>query len=178
MPAHIEEAVKAIGELHRQHHLRTTPTQKAVARLTRLLARPRFVGVLSVILVLWIGGNTALQLAGHPSFDPAPFSGLQVFTGVASLFVTVLILITQTRENELTNASDRLTLELAILNERKSAKIIALLEEGRRDNPLLPNRPDPEAEQLAVPSDPQAVLEAAIRIATEPPSVLEDDSPT
>jgi len=167
LPSHIEEAVKAIGELHRQHHLRTTPTQQAVGRLTRLLATPRFVGVLSVVLVFWIGGNTALELVGLRGFDPVPFNGLQVFTGIAGLYVTVLILITQSRENELSDASDRLTLELAILNEQKSAKIIALLEEGRRDNPLMPNRPDPEADQLAVPSDPQAVLDA-IRTAAEP----------
>lgn len=160
MPVHIEEAVKAIAELHRQHHLRTTPTERAVNRLTHFLARPRFVGVLSAILVLWIGGNTALQLVGRRGFDPSPFNGLQVFTGIAALFITALILITQRRENELSDAREQLTLELAILNEQKCAKIIALLEEGRRDNPFLPNRPDREADQLAVPSDPQAVLDA------------------
>ena len=46
------------------------------------------------------------------------------------------------------------------MTEQKSAKLIALMEETRRDNPLLVNRVDAEAEQMSTPADPEAVLEA------------------
>jgi uncharacterized membrane protein len=166
LPAHIEQTIEAIAELHRQHHRRTTPTQRAVSRLTNTVARPRFVGILTLVLVLWLSVNTGLHVAGRPTIDPAPFNGLQVFTGIAGVYITILILITQKRENELAEARDQLTLELAILNEQKSAKIIALLEEQRRDTPFLPNRSDIEADQLSVPANPQAVLDA-LRNTTE-----------
>jgi uncharacterized membrane protein len=51
-------------------------------------------------------------------------------------------------------------LELAILSEQKTAKVIQLLEESRRDNPLIRSRVDQEAEAMAQPADPQSVLDA------------------
>jgi hypothetical protein len=50
-------------------------------------------------------------------------------------------------------------LELAILSEQKTAKVIHLLEESRRDNPLIRNRVDQEAEAMAQPADPQSIKE-------------------
>jgi hypothetical protein len=46
------------------------------------------------------------------------------------------------------------------LSEQKSAKIISLLEEQRRDHPHLENRVDTEAAAMAVAADPQTVLDA------------------
>jgi hypothetical protein len=46
--------------------------------------------------------------------------------------------------------------------EQKEAKLIALIEEMRRDNPLLVNRVDVEAEAMSTAADPEAVLEAFI----------------
>ena len=77
-----------------------------------------------------------------------------------ALYVTLFILTTQRRDDELAGYREQLTLELAILSEQKSAKIIALLEEIRRDSPHLRNRLDEEADAMAVAADPQAVLDA------------------
>ena len=71
-----------------------------------------------------------------------------------------MILATQRREDQLAGHREQLTLELAILGEQKSAKIIQLLEEMRRDDPSLANRVDHEAAAMATPADPQAVLDA------------------
>jgi uncharacterized membrane protein len=61
----------------------------------------------------------------------------------------VLILATQRREDQLAQRREQLTLELAILGEQKTAKIIQLLEESRQDNPQVHDRHDPEAEAMA-----------------------------
>ena len=74
--------------------------------------------------------------------------------------MTALILTTQRREDQLAGHREQLTLELAILSEQKSAKIIELLEEMRRDDPSLKNRVDHEAAAMSTPADPQAVLDA------------------
>ena len=166
LPTHIEQVVETIAELHREHHRRATPSQKAVAQLTGLVGRPRFVGAVTVVFGLWVGLNGLLKLAGYAPPDPPPYSYIQAITGIAGVYITLLILITQRRENELSEARDKLTLELAISNEQKSAKIISLLEEMRRDLPGLPDRDDPEAELLSQPADPQAVMEA-LRATTE-----------
>jgi hypothetical protein len=52
-----------------------------------------------------------------------------------------------------------LMLELAILNDQKSSKTIELLEEFRRDNPMIADRTDNEARAMSTPSDHRAVMD-------------------
>ncbi len=160
LPAHIEETVHAIAELHAQHLRRSTPVQRAVARATDFIGRPRFVGWLTLAIVVWVGANALVQLAGARALDPAPFAYLQDAGELLGLYITLLILVTQRRDDQMAEAREQLTLELAILGEQKNAKIIALLEELRRDNPMIYDRHDAEAEALSTPADPQAVLDA------------------
>jgi uncharacterized membrane protein len=92
---------------------------------------------------------------------------MQGAIGLSALYMTMLILITQRREDELAGHRDQLTLELGILSEQKSAKIIELLEELRRDAPDLRNRLDPEATAMSTPADPHEVLNAIKEISEE-----------
>ena len=159
LPAHIEETVRAISELHAQHHRRATPVQRIVDRSVALIARPRFVAILTIFIIGWIVINGFLTTRGAHVYPP-PFQILQDLGELLALYITILILITQRREDELTQHREQLTLELAILSEQKSAKIVQLLEELRRDSPIIPDRVDEEAEALSIPADPQAVLDA------------------
>ena len=79
---------------------------------------------------------------------------------MAALYVTLLILITQRHDDELATRREQLTLELAILNERKAAKIIAMLEESRFADPMKSSDRDVEAETLATATDPETVFDA------------------
>ena len=101
--------------------------------------------------------NTPEVRAGWRS-HAIPF--LEARSRWASLYTVVLILATQRREYQLAQLREQLTLELAILSEQETAKVIQLLEESRRDNPLIRDRVDQEAEAMAQPADPQSVLDA------------------
>ena len=72
---------------------------------------------------------------------------------------TLMILATQAREEEAARHRSQLTLQLASLSEQKIAKVIALLEEQRRESPQLASRPDREAEEMSKPADPSHVLD-------------------
>lgn len=159
LPPHIEDTVRAIAGLQAEHHRRASPVQRLVGRSVQLIGRPRFVAMLTAALLAWVLVNTAL---GHRAFDPSPYPILVDLGELLGLYITVLILITQRHEDSLTQLREQLTLELAILSEQKTAKIIALLEEMRRDNPLLRDRLDDEAAALAIPADPGAVLDAIV----------------
>jgi uncharacterized membrane protein len=76
------------------------------------------------------------------------------------MLVAVLILVTQRREDQLAERRGQLTLELAILADKKNAKIIALLEELRHDHPEVSNRHDPVSQEMATPVDVPTVLAA------------------
>lgn len=159
LPHHIEQTVQAMAELHAHHHRQATTVQRAVDRLTGFVGRPRFVWIVSLAAVGWLALNVALSPTGHAP-DPPPFAYFEIVGTFASVYITVLILITQTRQNRLSERRDQLTLELAMLSEQKSAKIIQLLEELRRDHPDIADREDAHAEALSVPADPHVVLGA------------------
>lgn len=160
LPAHIEDTVQAIAQLHAAHRARATPLQRVVERATARAGRPSFVALLTVLVVAWIALNTGMVASGRTPLDAPPFFWLQGAVALTALYMTVLILTTQRREDEFAAHREQLTLELAILSDQKSAKIIALLEELRRDDPYIRNREDAEATALSTPADPNAVLEA------------------
>ncbi len=154
LPAHIQSTVEAIARLHEEHRQGASFLQRIVERVTGLVGRPFFIGLLTGLVLVW------MVVALITRWDPPPFNWLQGVVGLLALYVTVLILTTQRRDDQLASYREQLTLELAILGEQKAAKIIALLEEMRRDNPNLRNRIDAEAEAMSIPADPQTVLEA------------------
>ena len=160
LPAHIEDTVAAIAKVHADHHLQSGRVQRLVERVTGWVGRPRFIAGMTVVITLWVAGNSVATLAGMKAWDEPPFAWLAGAVSLLALYVTVLILATQRRDDELAGYREQLTLELAILGEQKSAKVIALLEEMRRDSPTLRNRVDHEAAAMSVAADPQAVLDA------------------
>jgi uncharacterized membrane protein len=159
-PPHVEQTVQSIARLHTAHEQRATPLQRFVDRLTAFVARPAFVGLVVIAVVVWICGNLLLRRLVGWSFDAPAFPWLQGAGELAAIVITTLVLISQRRKDELSELREQLTLELAIMTEQKSAKLIALIEENRRDNPLLVNRVDAEADQMSTAADPEAVLEA------------------
>jgi uncharacterized membrane protein len=108
-----------------------------------------------------------MQQAGLRPIDAPPFLWLQGSVAFSALLTTILVLITQNRQTRDDLDRAHLDLQVNLLAEQKAAKIIALLEELRRDLPMVRNRVDGEAEAMADPVDPQLVLDA-LEQAAEP----------
>ncbi len=160
LPAHINDTIKAIAQLHAAHRDQATPFQRSIEKLITNAGKPEFVVVLSVLVAGWIIGNLLLMASGIAALDAPPFSWLQGALSLGTVYMTIFILAAQRRDDELASHREQLTLELAILSEQKAAKIIELLEELRRDHPNIQNRFDAEALALSTPAEPQAVLDA------------------
>jgi uncharacterized membrane protein len=156
---HVEGTVRALAHLRNEHERTATALQRFMGRFTKRAAGPGFLLLLTALLILWISVNSALLFLGRKPIDEPPFFWMQGAVSLAALYMTVLILATQRRENELASHHEHLSLELAILSEQKTAKIIALLEELRHDHPDIHNRIDREAVALSEPTNPQSVLE-------------------
>ena len=101
LPAHLEETIGSITRLHAEHHQNATRLQRAVDRVTALLGRPGFIGVLTIIVVGWMSLNLLAAALGYRPIDPPPFSGLGSAVSLVSLYMVVLILATQVREDQL-----------------------------------------------------------------------------
>lgn len=159
-PAQLDGLVRENAEINRllreQAELGLTQLHRPIEQLGVLLSRPAVVVTAFVLFLLWIVLNLDIKVITHKPWDEPPFFWLQGLIGLLSLITTVTVLISQARQAQLT--------------EQRSAKIIALLEELRRDLPNVRDRPDPEAEALKQASDPEAILEAL--------QTLEEGGPT
>ena len=150
----------ATGVLRRNHERDTSRLQHGVDRLTAIVGWPGLSPLLVVLGAGWMIANGLADRFGRVPWDPPPFPGLQAAMGAAAVLVAVLVLTTQRREAELSSQRQQLILERDILSDQRLAKIIALIEEARRDNPMIPSRPDALASALSRPMDPHAVLDA------------------
>ena len=162
LPGHIDNTIRAIADMHARHQQKATPSQRVFVVMAGVVARPRFIGVVTLAIVAWVLANLTAHHFGMRPWDPPPFNWLQGLVSVAALYTAVIILIAQKREDELGALREQLTLELAILSEQKSAKAIELLESLRRDLPPAPHRVDPQAPAMAKPTDPLTVADALI----------------
>jgi uncharacterized membrane protein len=157
---HLEDTVATIAALHAAHNREAHALQKAVSRATGGIARPVTLILITIAIVGWMTLNLVSPGLGYAALDPFPFPLLSTVVSTVGLYLAAMILITQRHDDEMATRREQITLELAILREQKSAKIIALLEEFRRNDPNQGNHRDEVAEALAKPADAQVVLDA------------------
>ena len=163
----IEEAVQSIALLHNAHHKNASRAEKLVDVASALVSRPAFLVVIVIMVALWMTANTALAALGLPVFDAPPFLWLVDCVTLLALIVAVLIVISQQRAGKLAERREQMTLELTLLTEQKTAKIIARIEELRRDSPAVYNRIDSDAREMSTRVDPVHVLGAIEETASE-----------
>lgn len=160
VPDHVNEGIEAISGLHVRAERGMTSHQRGVERLTGALGRPAFLYALVFVIVVWVASNLLLPSLGSRAFDPPPFALLQWLASLSALLISTVVLITQNRQLKLMERRGHLDMEIGLLSEGKIAKVIALLEELRRDMPDVKNRHDPEAEAMETRTDPHAVADA------------------
>jgi uncharacterized membrane protein len=157
LPGHVDSTIDSVAELERHALENASLHQRAIERFTLSVGRPRTVWLVALFVALWIAVNVALTLAGKRPFDAPPFAWLELGVSVAALLMTIVILTVENRIGETAESRARLHLQISMISERKTAKIIQLLEELRYDMPQVPNREDREAQEMLLAADPHEV---------------------
>jgi uncharacterized membrane protein len=160
VPASISQNIEAISEYYKRQDLRTGRAQRLLERLGDAIGRPLFFGVIAIFVPAWILVNVVAPRIGMAAFDPPPFSGLQGIVSLAALLITTIVLIGQNRLTKLEQRRGQLELQVNILTEQKTTTLIRLLEELRRDLPMVHDRHDPDAATHQVPTDTTQILTA------------------
>jgi uncharacterized membrane protein len=148
--------------------------QRLVERVTHTLGRPRTIYLTLIVIVAWIVWNLMSPVLSLTVLDPPPFYYMQGTIALAALLMTTMVLTTQNRQARHAEQRAHLDLEVNILAEKKIAKLIALIEELRRDMPNVHDRRDPIAESMTHALDTKAVI-SALEETMGPPAIKDDD---
>jgi uncharacterized membrane protein len=157
MPAHVGHKIQTIAELFAKDERRVGRHQLAIERITDVVGRPGTAYVLALAFVGWMIGNTIAAHVGVRALDPPPFAWLQVAACIAALLMTVTILTTQNRVAKLAQQRAQLDFQVNLIAEEKIAKLVALVEELRRDLPSVKDRRDSLADAMTEAVDLDAV---------------------
>jgi uncharacterized membrane protein len=172
LPDHVSQNIEAIRTLHIRADETVSRYQRPIETVSALLGRPAFFYGIVLLVTVWMLINVFSPLCAVAPFDPAPYFWLQGLVGLGALLTTTIVLITQTRQGTLAEQRAQLDLQVSLLAEQKIAKLIALIEELRRDLPEVKNRHDPEAAAMEQSTDPHALLDAleAVPLTLQPSS--------
>lgn len=152
--------VAAVVAIHVNAEKSMSAHQRLVERVTAQIAKPRTAIALISIASLWMLANVVAPRFGRAPWDPMPFFWLQGAVGAYASLVTTIVLATQNRQQAKAEQQAYLELQVNLASEKKTAKVIELLEELRSDMPSVPSRVDHQAAAMACAVDPQAMMSA------------------
>ena len=157
MPEHLAQSIEMIAWLRDRSEGKIGGHQRAVEGFTRRLGRPLSLYIILVLVSCWVAGNLVSPHLGALALDPAPFFWMQGAVALAALLMTTVVLITQNRQGRHAEQRSHLDLQVNLLAEQKIAKLIALVEELRRDLPQVRDRVDPVAEAMKESVEPALI---------------------
>ena len=156
--AQASEHADTIAALRTRSESQRSPSQRLVEAFTALIGRPSTIALLLLLIGAWIAWNAYESIVHGTSFDAPPFFWLQGLLGLYAALISTFVLATQNREKHHAESRAYLELQVNLLAEQKTAKIIELLEELRRDLPSVRDRVDRQADAMQQPVDTAAVL--------------------
>ena len=156
----ISQNIETILSFYKREDQKISRSQRVLESASGFLGQPLYLGSILLFVALWIFANLFAPHVGLAAIDPAPFFWLQGIVSLGALITTTVILIKQNRSGKLEEQRAHLELQVNLLTEQKVTKIINLLEELRRDLPMVKDRHDPEASAFQQSADPHVVLAA------------------
>ena len=152
--------IEAVLDFYAREERRVTASQRLLERISLLIGQPAFLGLILAFVAIWMLANFAFRRAGVAAFDAPPFFWLQGIIGLGALISAIVVLARQSRLAKLAEQRAHLDLKVTLMTEQKTAKLIDLMEELRRDLPDVINRHDPDAAVLQQSMDSDQVLAA------------------
>lgn len=113
------EAVKA------RYNASRTPVERAADALTSVAGSTPFLVLHAVWFAVWIAWNVGAF--GLRPFDPFPFGLLTMVVSLEAIFLSIFVLITQSRESEIAELREEVTLAVQLSAEAETTKILQLV---------------------------------------------------
>jgi uncharacterized membrane protein len=121
-------------------------------RMIAFASSTPFLVIHAIIFVLWIYWN--LPFSGLPKFDPYPYGMLTTIVSLEAIFLSIFVLMTQSRESRIGELREELTLQVNLRMEEEITKTLHLVA-GLYARLNLPLAEDPELRAMLEPLDPK-----------------------
>ncbi|HEY6452711.1 MAG TPA: DUF1003 domain-containing protein [Steroidobacteraceae bacterium] len=174
VPEHITQNIESIDAFHRQQEFKLSDSQRRLESIARWIGRPLYLLCAVGVSAAWLLYNALAPRLRLVQFDPPPFLWLQGLVSLGAFFTTTVVLITQNRQARFAEQRLNLDLQLNLLTEQKTSKLIHLIEELRHDLPIVHDRDDAVATALQTPTDAAQVLQA-LEVQGAEPAATQDD---
>ncbi|NJL86487.1 MAG: DUF1003 domain-containing protein [Leptolyngbyaceae cyanobacterium SM1_1_3] len=157
LPRQVVSNIEAVINFQTQQERSAPFHEQLLQRVATVFGKPQFLYFQLIFFLGW-------WLFSRFGPDPLPWNLLkfdlqEMGVDVASLLIATGVLVRQTRQDKLAEQRSHLSLQINLLTEQKTAKLIELIEELRTDLPDTRDRYDWEAEIMKKSADPQVVLD-------------------
>ncbi len=146
---HNIESVAALDEATRSQRSRTDRVADIIAAFCGSMS---FVYVHLVWFTSWLILNSSLMPKAL-RFDPYPYQFLTLAVSLEAIFLSTFILISQNRQGRLSDRRNHLDLQINLLSEQESSKMLAMLD--RIQQKLGIEDTDPEVEIYETATRPE-----------------------
>lgn len=119
--------IDAIARLEHDAVARRTYTERVSDVITKLVANLGFLSAQLVLISAWCLVNLNL-IPGIKPFDPFPFGVLALAVSSEGLFLTIFVLISQSRMSRQAERRSHLDLQVGMLSEQELTTILQMLQ--------------------------------------------------
>ena len=166
----IRKNISAVVEAQRKETSAHTPQDRLADTITNFAGSMAFVFVHIVWFALWVLLNVGLLRIPYISgFDPFPFGLLTMIVSLEAIFLSTFVLISQNRLSRASAQRAELDLQVNLLAEQKTTKVLEMLDQITRQlsesSKRFDFKTDPELEALKnspTPKDVLKVMEEAV----------------
>jgi uncharacterized membrane protein len=143
---------KAFQAIKAQHSANRSQMEIMADRMIGFASSTPFLVIHAFVFIGWIYWN--LPFSGLKKFDPYPYGMLTTIVSLEAIFLSIFVLMTQSRESRIGELREELTLQVNLRMEEEITKTLHLVA-GLYARLNLALADDPELKAMLEPLDPK-----------------------
>jgi uncharacterized membrane protein len=143
---------KAFQAIKAQHSANRSQMEIVADRMIGFASSTPFLVIHAFVFIGWIYWN--LPFSGLKKFDPYPYGMLTTIVSLEAIFLSIFVLMTQSRESRIGELREELTLQVNLRMEEEITKTLHLVA-GLYARLNLALADDPELRAMLEPLDPK-----------------------
>jgi uncharacterized membrane protein len=142
-----QQNIETISKLEQEAIEQRSASEKVSEGFTRFMGSMTFVVLHLAGLAVWFSWN--LGVLGLKPFDPFPFGILTLIVSTEGVILAIFVLISQNRMSRLANQRAHLNLQISLLAEQETTKILQRLKTIADHLDIRETERDEEIERLS-----------------------------